>query len=125
LPVLGLDEVVLHEGIVGSEVQQFSDDLAEGIVRAWASGKAKDSLVLASDRDEVVDGWIVETLNIGSKELPTLRESDGVETLRELGIVLDLGVSLHDLVVHVHQEPVVLVFDRGVSDFNAHDVNPG
>ena len=72
VPVLCLDEVFLHKLVVGSNVEEFSHLVAEEGLVPWTPWKPKNSLVLSSNRNEVVHWRVVAPFSVASQELTSL-----------------------------------------------------
>jgi len=69
LPVLGLNEVILHEVHVDSEVDELLGDLAQGLVLSRAARESIDALVLSSESDEVVNWRNIVSLHVSTNEM--------------------------------------------------------
>ena len=65
------------------------DNVTEEDHLSGTVGKAEHSLVLSSEGDEVLHGWLRTPLGHRSEELTSLGETNGVVTLLQLRVIAD------------------------------------
>merc|ERR550539_955941 len=125
MPVLSLDQDVLHKVNIGPVVEEVPDDITERVHLSRTVGEAEDSLMLSSEGDQVLHGRLRTPLGHSSEELPALGEPDGVVTSGQLRVGLDLLTNLPHLPVGVAEEAALCVDDEVTTDHDPVDVHIG
>mmetsp|Transcript_58126 Transcript_58126/g.180579 ORF Transcript_58126/g.180579 Transcript_58126/m.180579 type:complete len:407 (-) Transcript_58126:2-1222(-) len=126
--VVGLEEDMLGEGVVGEVAEDLGQRLAEetdGLFLLEAGREGRDALNGPVDGDKRVHGRVVVLLDVAADEAVALREADGVEASTELGVGLDLGGEHVDGGVHVLQVSVDRVGDDVAAGWDAYGVRAG
>merc|ERR550539_2179415 len=125
MPVLSLDQDVLHKVNIGPVVEEVPDNITERVHLSRTVGEAEDTLVLSSEGDQVLHGRLRTPLGHSSEELPALGEPDGVVTSGQLRVGLDLLTNLPHLPVGVAEEAALGVHDEVATDHDAVGVHIG